>query len=62
MHIYKYIEHGKRKSLGKSIKINGLTVRELEHGEMYTYLGQDEQLATMGHLTKRESQMNTRDE
>ena len=34
---YIYIEHGKRESLGKSIKINGLTVKELEHGEMYTY-------------------------
>ena len=47
-----YIEHGKRKSLGKSIKINGLTVRELEHGEMYTYLGQDESISYNGPLNK----------
>ena len=49
---YIYIEHGKRKSLGKSIKINGLTVRELEHGEMYTYLGQDESISYNGPLNK----------
>ena len=49
---YIYIEHGKRKSLGKSIKINGLTVRELEHGEMYTYLGQDESIRYNGPLNK----------
>ena len=49
---YIYIEHGKRESLGKSIKINGLTVRELEHGEMYTYLGQDESISYNGPLNK----------
>ena len=49
---YIYIEYGKRKSLGKSVKINGLTVRELEHGEMYTYLGQDESITYNGPLNK----------
>ena len=49
---YIYIEHGKRKSLGKSIKINGLTVRELEHGEMYTNLSQDESISYNGPLNK----------
>ena len=42
---YIYIEHRKRKSLGKSIKTNGLTVRELEHGKMYRYVGQDESIS-----------------
>ena len=49
---YVYIEHGKRKSLGKSIKINGVTIRELEEGEMYTYLGQDESVSFNGPLNK----------
>ena len=49
---YIYIEHRKRKSLGKSIKINGLTVRELEHGEMYTNLSQDESISYNGPLNK----------
>ena len=34
---YIYIERGKRKSLGSSIKINGVAIRELEEGEMYKY-------------------------
>ena len=42
----------KKESLGKNIKINGLTVRELEHGEMYTYLGQDESISFNGPLNK----------
>ena len=49
---YVYIEHGKRRSLGKSIKINGVTIRELEEGEMYTYLGQDESVGFNGPLNK----------
>ena len=49
---YIYIEHGKWKSLGKSIKINGVTIRELEEGEMYTYLGQDEFVGFNGPLNK----------
>ena len=49
---YVYIEHGKRKSLGKSIKINGVTIRELEEGEMYTYLGQEESVGFNGPLNK----------
>ena len=52
MHIYIYVEHGKRKSLGKSIKINGLTVRELEHGEMYACLSQDESICYNGPVNK----------
>ena len=49
---YVYIEHGKQKSLGKSIKINGVSIRELEEGEMYTYLGQDESVSFNGPLNK----------
>ena len=39
---YICIERGRKKSLGKSIIMNGVTVRELEEGEPYRYLGQDE--------------------
>ena len=49
---YVYIEHGKRKSPGKSVKINGVIIRELEEGEMYTYLGQDESVSFNGPLNK----------
>ena len=33
---YVYIERGKKTSLGKSIVMNGVTIRELEEGEPYT--------------------------
>ena len=49
---YIYIERGKRKSLGSNIEINGLSVRELEDGEQYTYLGQDESVGFDGPLNK----------
>ena len=49
---YIYIERGKRKSLGSNIEINGLSVRELEDGEQYIYLGQDESVGFDGPLNK----------
>ena len=39
---YMYIERGKRKSLGEMININGVEIKELEEGDTYKYLGQDE--------------------
>ena len=38
---YICIEHGKRKSQGKSIVINRVNIKKLEEGESYHYLGQD---------------------
>ena len=39
---YICIVRGKKKCLGSSIQINGLTIQELKEGEQYKYLGQDE--------------------
>ena len=39
---YICIEHGKRKSQGKSIVINGVNIKKLEEGESYRYLGKVE--------------------
>ena len=47
---YIYIERGKRKSLGKSIVINGVTIRELSEGETYKYLGVEESIGYDGPL------------
>ena len=47
---YIYIERGKRKSLGKSIVINGVTIRELSEGETYKYLGVEESIGYDGPI------------
>ena len=49
---YIYIERGKRKSLGKKIDINGIEISELEEGDMYKYLGVDEDIGFDGPLNK----------
>ena len=49
---YICIENGKRKSLGQTIEINGLRVKELQEEELYTYLGQDEAVGYNGPLNK----------
>ena len=49
---YIYIEHGKKKTQGESIKMNEVTVKELEEGESYRYLGQDESIGYEGKLNK----------
>ena len=46
------IERGKRKSLGKKIDINGIEISELEEGDMYKYLGVDEDNGFDGPLNK----------
>ena len=48
-----YIERGKRKSLGKKIDINRIEISELE-GDMYKYLGVDEDIGFDGPLNKEE--------
>lgn len=47
---YINVEHGKRKSLGHSIKINNVTIKELKAGETYKYLGQEESIGYDGPL------------
>ena len=49
---YVYIERGKKRSLGKSIVMNGVTIRELEEGGPYRYLGQGETIGYDGKLNK----------
>ena len=50
---YIYIVRSKKKCLGSSIQINGLTIQELKEGEQYKlYLGQDESVAYHGPLNK----------
>ena len=39
---YVYIEKGKKKSLGEKFSVEELELNELEDGEQYKYLGQDE--------------------
>ena len=49
---YMYIERGKRKSLGEMININGVEIKELEEGDTYKYLGQDESVGYDGPINK----------
>ena len=49
---YIYIEQGKRKTQGKAIIMNGVTIKGLEEGESYRYLGQDESIGHEGSLNK----------
>ena len=53
---YICIDRGKRKSLGKSIEINGVTIKELQDDEPYRYLGQDETVGYDGKLNKEKIQ------
>ena len=59
---YIYIERGKRKSLGKSLVINGVTIRELSEGETYKYLGVEESIGYDGPLIRKRLRLNITDE
>ena len=50
---YIYIEQGKRKSLGTKLTIHNIDITELESGETYKYLGQDEDIGVKGELNKQ---------
>ena len=43
---YINIERGQRKSLGESIVVNNVVIKELEDGDTYKYLGQDKSATT----------------
>ena len=49
---YLYIERGQRKSLGNTISMNNLDIKELENNDTYKYLGLDEDIALKGDLNK----------
>ena len=49
---YIYIERGSIRSQGESIIMNGVTVKELEEGESYRYLGVDENVEYNGKINK----------
>ena len=51
-HAYIYIVRGIQKSLGTKLSINGTDIEELDSGETYTYLGQDEDISFKGKLNK----------
>ena len=51
---YIYIERGKRKSLGTKLTINNIDITELESGETYKYLGQDEDIGFKRELNKQQ--------
>ena len=50
---YIYITQGIRKSLGTKLSINGTDIEELDSGETYTYLGQDEDIGLKGEQNKQ---------
>ena len=49
---YIYIVRGIQKSLGTKLSINGTDIEELDSGETYTYIGQDEDIGFKGKLNK----------
>ena len=49
---YIYIEKGKRKAVGKSMVSNDVTIKELKEGELYKYLGLDENIQYDGSINK----------
>ena len=49
---YLNIEKGQRTPLNETISMNGLDLKELEDGDSYKYLGQDENIRYEGKLNK----------
>ena len=49
---YQAIQKGKRIEYNQVLKMNGLTVKEIENGDHYTYLGMDESIGMLGPLNK----------
>ena len=49
---YIYIERGKQVSLGQKFIINNIELNQLENGDCYKYLGQDEDIGFNGTLNK----------
>ena len=49
---YMYIEHGKRKSTGTGLEMDGLKISELQDTDFCKYLGADKDVAYRGTLNK----------
>ena len=49
---YIYIDRGKKASLGEKLTFQGTELKELEHGEQYKYLGQEESVGYDAELNK----------
>ena len=49
---YVFIDKGKQKSLGEKFSVEELELNELEDGEQYKYLGQDESVGYNNTLNK----------
>ena len=52
---YIHAERGKKKSLGESLTLNNIVIKELNEGDRCTYLGIDESAGMDEELTKRKS-------
>ena len=50
---YIYIVRGIQKSLGTKLSINGTDIEELDSGQTYTYLRQEEDIGFEGELNKQ---------
>ena len=50
--VYIYIERGKQVSLGRKLSINNIKLDQLENGDCYKYLGQDEDTGFNDTLNK----------
>ena len=50
---YQAIERGKRKEHNEPLKMKGLTIKEIENGDHYTYLGVDLSVGILGPLNKQ---------
>ena len=49
---FQMIERGVREQKGEPVEINGLTIKEIENGYSYRYLGTDETVGALGPLNK----------
>ena len=57
---YQAIQRGKRIEYNQPLKMNVLTVKEIENGDHYTYLGMDELIGIFGPLNKDRVKKNTK--
>ena len=51
---FQIIERGKRKHHGNTLRINGLSIKEIEEGDTYRYLGIEEAIGIADTLDKEE--------
>ena len=59
---YIYVERGKRKSLGESLTLNNIVIKELNEGDRCTYLRIDESAGMDKSFQKKKYERNTCEE